>query len=370
MAGSLWRYWMLRGHLAEGRAQLEQLLVAAADRQSSACFWEARHAAGVLAFRQGDYAAARAHLDAYRHAGRSRGDEAAVAAADMSLGRMAIDAGEFDQASALLDECLRIETALGQPLGIAWSVTYLGLLAQFTGDDVRARSLLLDSLPRLRELGDEFGVAVNLFYQGRAAYSQREYQETHRQWSESLRICSDLRYLWPQPYQLEGFGALAALSGEPLLALQLAGAADSVHEAIGAPLPPSWGEPFRRWLTATRRMVSSAEADAAWEEGRALGREEAIELSLALPITRLPQQEGPSASPSPPELRELTRREREVAALLARGLTNREIARDLGISEGTARINVERILGKLNLRSRAQFAAWVAERGVVSASPS
>ncbi|MBI3967645.1 MAG: response regulator transcription factor [Chloroflexi bacterium] len=62
----------------------------------------------------------------------------------------------------------------------------------------------------------------------------------------------------------------------------------------------------------------------------------------------------------------LTQRESEVAALIARGLANREIAEQLVIAEGTARSHVERILGKLGLRSRSQVAAFAAEHGLLA----
>jgi DNA-binding NarL/FixJ family response regulator len=48
-----------------------------------------------------------------------------------------------------------------------------------------------------------------------------------------------------------------------------------------------------------------------------------------------------------------------VAALVAQGLTNREIAAALVISEGTAEVHVKHILSKLGLKSRSQVAAWV-----------
>jgi DNA-binding CsgD family transcriptional regulator len=64
----------------------------------------------------------------------------------------------------------------------------------------------------------------------------------------------------------------------------------------------------------------------------------------------------------------LTRREREVAALLGAGMTNREIADALTISEGTAEVHVKHILAKLGLRSRAQAAVWAAEHGTVAPS--
>jgi len=60
----------------------------------------------------------------------------------------------------------------------------------------------------------------------------------------------------------------------------------------------------------------------------------------------------------------LTRREREVAELVARGLTNREIATRLFISERTAESHVEQIRGKLGFHTRSQIAAWVTENGI------
>jgi DNA-binding NarL/FixJ family response regulator len=59
----------------------------------------------------------------------------------------------------------------------------------------------------------------------------------------------------------------------------------------------------------------------------------------------------------------LTPREREVLALVARGCSNREIGAQLVISEATARVHVEHILTKLDLRSRTQAAIWALERG-------
>src|SRR5438067_11517491 len=60
----------------------------------------------------------------------------------------------------------------------------------------------------------------------------------------------------------------------------------------------------------------------------------------------------------------LTRREREVAILVAQGLTNREIATRLFISERTAESHVEQIRGKLGFHSRTQIVAWVAAAGL------
>jgi non-specific serine/threonine protein kinase len=90
--------------------------------------------------------------------------------------------------------------------------------------------------------------------------------------------------------------------------------------------------------------------------------QEAVELALAetatSPVARRPVRGT------------LSPRERQVAALVARGLTNREIATALAVTEHTAMRHVEHILSKLRLRSRTQVAAWAVAQGLADGAPS
>jgi non-specific serine/threonine protein kinase len=71
-----------------------------------------------------------------------------------------------------------------------------------------------------------------------------------------------------------------------------------------------------------------------------------------------PVEEGPAdAGP-------LSRREREVAAMVASGMTNKEIAQRLFIAERTAEGHVERIRNKLGVRSRTEVATWAVQHGL------
>lgn len=62
---------------------------------------------------------------------------------------------------------------------------------------------------------------------------------------------------------------------------------------------------------------------------------------------------------------ELTERERQTLALIAEGLNNKLIARQLGISDGTVKIHVKHLLSKLNLHSRLELSAWAHRGGFV-----
>jgi DNA-binding NarL/FixJ family response regulator len=109
--------------------------------------------------------------------------------------------------------------------------------------------------------------------------------------------------------------------------------------------------------------------EAARAEEKAMPPERAIEYALSEEEpapTAAPPPEGTTADEQPPAL---TRREQEVAVLVARDLTNRQISIELGISERTAGNHVGGILRKLGLRSRAQIATWATERRLLAPEP-
>jgi DNA-binding NarL/FixJ family response regulator len=140
-----------------------------------------------------------------------------------------------------------------------------------------------------------------------------------------------------------------------------------MEEAYGAHLTPVILSltNYEGHLSRGRSQLGEEGFAAAWAGGKAMPLEQAIEYALSDEEER----ELPTLVPVPEQLRQpderperLTRREREVALLVARGLTNRQIALELSVSRSTANNHVARILRKLGLRSRTQIATWVTER--------
>ena len=112
---------------------------------------------------------------------------------------------------------------------------------------------------------------------------------------------------------------------------------------------------------ATGYLLKDASAD---EVAAAIRAAVAGEMHLDPQVTRLLAQRM-RAKPAPDPVEPLTERERDVLRLVARGMSNKEIAYELGIAEGTARTYVSNILGKLELTSRTQAALYAVEHKLV-----
>ena len=151
------------------------------------------------------------------------------------------------------------------------------------------------------------------------------------------------------PVGLTALAGLAVRDGRTRAAFRLVGAAAAYEEVNQTHLPQALRVELDAWLAPARRTLGAA-AQQLMDEGRGLTLAEA----LALGFDETPEEPSPVDS-SP----ELTRRERQVAALVATGLTNREIAATLYLSVRTVEAHVDHILTKLGFRTRTRLAAWV-----------
>jgi non-specific serine/threonine protein kinase len=123
------------------------------------------------------------------------------------------------------------------------------------------------------------------------------------------------------------------------------------------------------YLAAARSRLGETAWDEALAEGRAMSLDQAAEYALSGEETDTLATPAPEEPPAEEAMVVLTPREREVALLVAQGLTNRQISTSLSISERTAGNHVGRILGKLGLSSRSQIATWATGRQLFTPDP-
>jgi DNA-binding CsgD family transcriptional regulator len=106
-----------------------------------------------------------------------------------------------------------------------------------------------------------------------------------------------------------------------------------------------------------RARLGTRKSESAWKDGQTMTTARALQYALG---------EDEAVSEASPASSGLSRREREVVALVAAGMTNRQIADRLFIAERTAEGHVERIRNKLGVRSRTEVATWAVEHGIVT----
>jgi DNA-binding CsgD family transcriptional regulator len=241
-------------------------------------------------------------------------------------------------------------------LEVATVLNSMGYAELARGNQERARALLEESLPLNQELGNKLGVAHCLMALGIAATLRGEPEWAKALLKESLAIDVELGSKAEIAETLEGLAAANGALGEHVRAARLWGMAGALREAIDIPWWSAERLLHEPQLVAARSRTDEATWETAFAEGRNMALEEAVEYALSEERPATPLTTGPERSPAEGSPPALTRREEEVAFLVARGLTNRQIASELSISEHTAATHVGKILKKLGLSSRSQLA--------------
>jgi non-specific serine/threonine protein kinase len=219
-----------------------------------------------------------------------------------------------------------------------------------------------ESLAIMRKLGDRRSIATSLNSLGGVARLEGKYELARSQYEQSLAINRELGDRSGVAKSLEGFAGLAAAQGQAVRAMQLAGAAATLRASVSVRRSPLQEEQLRRSLQPARQALTGHASAMAWAEGQAMSAERAVAYALKSAETASSPAgvtAGSELEPCP-----LTPREREVAALIARGRSNREIAKGLVITLSTTERHVANILNKLALRSRTEVALWAVARGL------
>ena len=353
---ALSRSWDIRGRYIEGRAVVERLLTGAPER--TAVWVRAKMEASVLAVRQGDLAGARSLVEECLPLARELGDTLNVSAAFMAFGLLAQLAGDPRLAEAHYEEAAALAEAGQEPRASCMARCWLGQLACLQGDYERAGAILEDARALANSLGATDLIAGILIWLGRIALGRADAAGATTVLLEGLRLCRETGF---QQYTADCLDALAEASwaqAERSRAAWLLGAAEALRTRIGA-VRYYAGPVYEQNLAAARESLGEDALAAARSASEALSHAEIVAYALSsnLPPGALSEPEAAPAAAH--EVQPLTAREWQVAALITRGRSNRQIAEQLVVSRRTVDAHVRHILEKLTFTSRAQVAAWV-----------
>jgi non-specific serine/threonine protein kinase len=353
LANRLTGFWSVRGHFSEGRRRLSELLdrVPSDDPERL----DALNGAAWLATDQGDRVAALGLLDESVRRARAAQDPVREAASLYFRGRARQVIGDPTGGRADIERALELQTEARDDAGLA-AVLWMAGAAAFFDDDL---GLAIERFERCIQLSAGLSLpavqARALMLLGVSRLERSDLPGAQAALAKGVPAIADIGDRFAIPVGVSALAGLAAKSGRPRAALMLAGAAAAYEEVNQTHRPQKIRIALDAWLAPIRKKSGTA-AQNRLDKGRELTLGEAIKLGLD------EQPEGAwrvGASPA------LTGREQEVAALVARGLSNRQIAGRLFLSVRTVEVHVDRILTKLGFANRTQLAAWAHDEGLL-----
>lgn len=396
LAAALARFWLVRGHLSEGRGWLDAAL--ALDPSSAPPGPRARAlwGAGILAHYQNDYdlavqrfgeslnlARALGDREAEANAlsglattvGRHKDSEAAremyaqalqiadelgdtrmVATLRQGLATILWYQGDLDAARPLLRESLAEAEALGLVYDAVAARQILGWLALGDGQLDEARAMLEASVLSLGQLQDRWGVARCRLGLGYTADAAGDLAAARANFAECLRIVGELGHKLITCGCLGGLAIAAVTDGRPERAAKLFGAATAIRRTINANHSALVQEAQSNGATAARQVLGEQAFARAFATG------EALTLDEARALAEREAGEGDAAA----MVAGLTLAELRVLRLVAGGLSSAQVAAELVVSERTVHAHLRTIYRKLGVGSRTAATRFAVEHGLIA----
>jgi predicted ATPase/DNA-binding SARP family transcriptional activator/DNA-binding CsgD family transcriptional regulator len=358
---ALWLFWWMHGHFSEGRRWMEEALSKGSAMPASFRA-KALFVAGTMADGQADRRSAEPLIEESLMLFRELGDKLGSALALSGAGLVAVGQGQHERGVALFHEAVDLFLEIGERWGASVTFSFLAVGWFGRGDAKRPKRLAERGLELAREIDSPEAICVACHAGTMAAQAEGDHERARGLLQEGLVLAAEAGNETNVAYCLEGLAALAASEGRLERAGGLWGAAEALLEKIevAAYIYAPHRSVYQGQVRAARARLDEAAWQTAWAEGRAMTPERAIEYALSEVVEREPPTlvAVPEQPPQDEPTERLTARQQEVALLVGRGLTNRQIAQELSISEHTVANHVRKILKKLGLRSRIQISSF------------
>jgi predicted ATPase/DNA-binding CsgD family transcriptional regulator len=352
IAASMKYYWITHG-TTESMRWLDQLLPS--GEASPLTLVRANYLRGWLSLLQGDAAAGRPWFARAIAIARETGQPTLLSESLSFAATVENLAGEHDVARRYLKEADAITPALNDFAATIQLVESRAIQAIFEGDLETSRAASLEGVRLSRAAGDLYQLEAMLRNLGMVGMMSGNIHAANSWFVEALRLARTIDNRLAQYYGLAAAGWYAANTGQARAAAQLLGAADAAATQTGADIMGPLVPLLVQAKVLANEALGSSKFEAEFQAGHRLSRMAALRLALG----ESDQPEAATAS-SGAESAALGKRELEVARLVAEGLSNKQIAARLFISDRTAATHVGNILNKLGFNSRAQVATWVA----------
>lgn len=285
LAGNLWRFWGMRGPVAEGRFWLDQALdvcEANMDTLEKELIVPVLAGAGEIARYQDDFEHALVLKQKLLDMCRQWGEERLMAATLNDLAIMYADHGQCEHSQTVAEEALALRRKLGRPLGIAHALGGLFFARMCLDEPLAAQEVIEEAIQIYRDGQNWEAVAQCLTLVGFLAIRQKRYDDTERVWSEFLSFSHELADLDIVASGIYMKGLLAAAQGQKRQAARLFGIAEQMATRYGFHLEI----PGRAWVENTIQAAKSSLSEALWineyQTGQAFARSDEFTIEQAI----------------------------------------------------------------------------------------
>ncbi len=356
LASALWGYWLFSGTLGEGRQWLDRALRADAEPslERAKALWAAAHLAGL----QGDLEIAQQLIDECQALAVRLDDPRTLAHAVQFAGATAMFRGEMTKALNLLADSLDRHRA-HDDVNAVWLALYQLTLTATVLGDARTKDLCDECLGLAEEQGADWSKSYALWVGAQERWRHGDLASATSRLREGIELRQRLNDQMGIAQCLEVLAWTATDAGEHVRGARLLGAAEMAWRLVGVQLAGllHLASAHDRCEKDLRASLGERSFTANFDQGVDLNLGEAVTYALG----RCREEATARSMPGAPSTDVLTHREREVARLIAHGMSNKKIADRLTISQRTAEAHVEHILVKLGFTSRAQVAAWAVD---------
>jgi non-specific serine/threonine protein kinase len=391
-------HWLTHGQFAEGRLWLTEIIDLAKNETPTPALAYTATWAAVMAYNQGDYLASEQLCCLGMDLARAAADVRIALIAQLHLGSTAFARGDVERAHELLQSAFAACAGRFQALDSLLNY-HLAMSSVERGDLVRATELVAPGIKTARTLGAAF-VGRFLEVEAAAAMQRRNYAEAHRLLVESLAVehgtgdqlgviqsltllgtvaiergdrkaatdalakaltAAERVATWPRVARVLDAIASLFVDAEPEACVQFLATADELRKTFHAAPLPTEQVRLGRTIEILKRRLGDRKYAASWSTAVSLPVE-----SVIAEARRLIHRSGSNGTRRRVNMPtdQLSSREVQVAALITRGASNRDIADELVVTVKTVEVHIGHILTKLNLNNRVQVATWGLRHGM------
>jgi predicted ATPase/DNA-binding SARP family transcriptional activator len=280
LAVALRQFWLVRGHVAEGRSRFDEAVAAVPDDGPL------RGAALVhgasFAYRQSDLATAKAWFGEALELFRALGEPSEVGRCLGELGSVALGEGDIDRAQALYEESAEVFERENVPVRLGVVLANLGAIATLRGELDAAAAYAERAAVLQRQTGDADGLAVTRHNYARILIALGREDEATASLRESIELARGIDYQEVLAYCLETSGELAFVRGDRESSARLLGASVAAFERLGIAMAAEEAEGYARVIGELREELGAETVEELHALGGSASFEESVSSALEL----------------------------------------------------------------------------------------